>query len=397
MKVIHVTSSDMSLKYLLLDQLIYLRERGHDVSAISAPGPWVKDVRAAGIPVTTVPLTRQITPARDLRALSALITTFLRQRPDIVHTHTPKATLLGQWAALAARVPHRVHTIHGLYFPGHMRVADRWRYVWLERVQMAPAHLVLSQNEEDIATAARDRIFDPRRIRYLGNGIDVERFHPRNRTADVVDKVRASLGIPAGSTVVGMVGRMTGEKGYREYFSAAAMVRASNPAVTFLAIGPNEPWKPDAVTESDARVLGLRDGLLVLGHREDMDDLYAAMDVLVLPSHREGFPRAPMEAAASGLPVIVSDERGCRATVVADESGLLVPVGDASALAAAMLRLIADSELRERMGRRGRQIALERFDQRLVFERVIRGYEDLAAGMVIGTKPSSGSRDRLGS
>jgi glycosyltransferase involved in cell wall biosynthesis len=387
MRVIHVTSSDMSLRYLLLDQLKYLQARGHEVSGISAPGPWVEAVVAAGIPVTTIPLTRRVTPVDDLRAAGALVATFVRQRPDIVHTHTPKATLLAQWAALVARVPARVHTIHGLYFPGHMRAETRWRYVWLERAQMAPAHLVLSQNEEDIATATRERICDPRRLRFLGNGIDIERFHPRNRDAGRVAAVRDALGIPAGNAVVGMVGRLTGEKGYREYFAAAAAVRARDPGVTFLAIGPSEPWKPDAVTEEDARALGLMSGLMLLGHRDDMADLYSAMDVLVLPSHREGFPRAPMEAAASGLPVIVSDERGCRATVIDGESGIVVPVGDVSGLAAAILRLVGDPDVRDRMGRRGREIALERFDQRLVFERVARAYDDLAAVRVSDGPP----------
>jgi glycosyltransferase involved in cell wall biosynthesis len=377
MRVIHITSSDMSLRYLLLDQLLYLQGRGHEVSGVSAGGPWIEAVRAAGIPVTTIPLTRQVTPFQDMRSLGRLVATFVRQRPDVIHTHTPKATLLGQWAARAAGVPHRVHTIHGLYFPGHMRPETRWRYLWLERAQMAPAHLVLSQNEEDVATVARERIFDPRRVRYIGNGIDIERFHPRNRGADRVARMRATLGIPATHTVVGMVGRMTGEKGYREYFKAAAIVRASNPAVTFLAIGPNEPWKPDAISEADAVALGLHDGLLALGHREDMAELYAAMDVLVLPSHREGFPRAPMEAAATGLPVIVSDERGCRATVVDGESGLLVPLRDPASLADAIQRLVVDPALRTRMGLRGRELALERFDQRLVFERVAQAYEDV--------------------
>ena len=118
MRVEHVTTSDMSLRFLLLDQLRYLRDKGFDVCGISAVGPWISEIRGAGIPVTPIPLTRRITPVADLRALVALYAHFQRTKPDIVHTHTPKAGLLGQWAALAAGVPHRVHTIHGLYLPG---------------------------------------------------------------------------------------------------------------------------------------------------------------------------------------------------------------------------------------------------------------------------------------
>lgn len=378
MKVVHITTSDSSLRYLLFDQIKFLQQRGHEVSGISAPGPYVDELRAAGIPVVTVPLTRQITPVADLRALGELVWTFRQLRPDIVHTHTPKAGLLGEWGALLAQVPHRVHTIHGLYFPGHMRPGTKWRYAWLERIQMAPAKVLLSQNAEDIDTCVRERLCDPQRLRFLGNGIDVERFHPRNREGEAIARSRAALGVPPGNLVVGMVGRMTGEKGYREYFEAAARIAVSRPDVTFLAVGTFEPWKPDAVSADEARSLGLGDRLLVLGHRDNMPDIYAAMDVLVLPSHREGFPRAPMEAAASGLPVVVSDERGCRATIVDGESGFLVPIRDAAALASAVSVLLGNPDLRRRMGARARALAEERFDQRIVFERVAAAYEELS-------------------
>lgn len=376
MRVVHVTTSDSSLRYLLFDQIRFLQDHGHDVSAISGRGPYVEWLRDAGIPVVTVPLTRRITPVTDVRTFGALVAAYVRLRPDVVHTHTPKAGILGQWSALLARVPHRVHTIHGLYFPGHMRPGTRWRYAWLERAQMAPAELVLSQNAEDIETCERERLCDARRLRFLGNGIDVERFHPRNRAPERVVAVRSALGIPPGHLVIGMVGRMTAEKGYRDFFGAARILAARGD-VTFIAVGAFEPWKADAIGRPEIDALGLGDRLRVLGQRDDVDDLYAAMDVLALPSHREGFPRAPMEAAATGLPVVVSDERGCRATVIDGESGLLVPMRDAEALARALGRLLDDPLARERMGARGRRLAEERFDQRIVFQRVLDAYAEL--------------------
>jgi glycosyltransferase involved in cell wall biosynthesis len=376
MRVVHITTSDMSLRFLLLDQFRYLREVGYEVSAVSAQGPWVDEVRASGFNVTTTTLTRRVTPREDLQSMGALIAHFRRIRPDIVHTHTPKATLLGQWAAFVARVPRRVHTIHGLYIPGHVRPRDRWRYVWLERIAMNPAHLVLSQSAEDLETCRRERICDPARLRFLGNGIDIDLFHPRNRPS-LKARTRATLGIPEDQVVVGMVGRMTAEKGYRDYFAAAARVHTSDPDVTFLAIGPYEPTKRDAVSAEEAAAWGLGDHLRVLGHRNDMVDLYAAMDVLVLPSHREGFPRAPMEAAATGLPVIVTDERGGRATVLDGESGYLVPLRDPAVLADRISRLVRDSGMRERFGARGRELAQEQFDQRRVFARVADAYAEL--------------------
>jgi len=376
-RVVHVTTSDASLRYLLFDQLRFLQTHGHEVSAISADGPYVATLRSAGIPVVTVPLTRMVTPLEDLAAIRALVRAYRGFGAELVHTHTPKAGLLGQWSALLAGVRHRVHTIHGLYFPAHMTPRTKWRYVWLERAQMAPAHLLLSQNAEDVETCKRERLCDPQRLHYLGNGIDIERFHPRNRESAKVASTRLSIEVPDAHLVVGMVGRMTGEKGYREYLQAAARVLARRRDVTFLAIGAFEPWKPDAIRAEEIESVGLGAHFRVLGQRDDVADLYAAMDLFVLPSHRDGFPRAPMEAAATGLPVIVSDERGCRSTVVDGESGLLVPIGEADAIAAAILRLLAEPVVRERMGRRGRKLAEERFDQTIVFQRVLDAYEEV--------------------
>ncbi|HZP95142.1 MAG TPA: glycosyltransferase family 4 protein [Candidatus Limnocylindria bacterium] len=376
MRVIHITTSDMSLRYLLLDQLRYLQAEGHEVTAVSGPGPWVEAVRAAGIPVKTVPLTRRIAPFQDLGAFGALAWHLLRTRPDVVHTHTPKASLLGQWAAALVRVRRRVHTIHGLYFPGHMRPERRWLYVWLERLQMAPAHVILSQNAEDLETVRRDHIADPRRLRYLGNGIDLARFQPDGASVKSRAATRAAIGVPDGDLVVGMVGRLVREKGYPELFEAARLVLRERPDTTFISIGGEEPAKGDCVELDDPALVALGDRMKMLGHRDDVEDLYAAMDLLVLPSHREGFPRAPMEAAATGIPVVATDVRGCRDVVVDGETGLLVPVRDPERLAAAILRILGDDRLRARMGVAGRALAEERFDQRAVFQRVADAYRE---------------------
>lgn len=367
----------MSLRYLLLDQLRYLQTVGHDVRAISGAGPWVHEVRESGIPVDTVPFTRRVDPRSDLRALGALMSTLARTRPEIVHTHTPKASLLGQWGAMILGIKRRVHTIHGLYFPGHMKPEHRWRYEWLERIQMAPAHLILSQNADDMETARRDGIADATKLRFLGNGVDVQRFTPANASPRRKAATREELRIPEDHLVVGIVARLVREKGYQEYFAAAAKVLRERPLTTFISIGGKEADKADAISPHDPAVRALGPRLRLLGHRDDLTDLYGAMDVLVLPSHREGFPRAPMEASATGVPVIATNVRGCRDTVIDGRTGLLVPLKDPESLAAAILRLLGDSSLRTRMGVQARQLAEERFDQRLVFERVAAAYAEL--------------------
>jgi hypothetical protein len=161
-KVAVIGTVDASMRYLLLNQMLYILGQGYDVTAFSAPGPLIADVEAAGIPHVPVPLTRKFSPLADLAALWRLSRTLRRGRFTVVHTHTPKAALLGQYAAALARVPVRVHTIHGLYFPGHMKPSRRWMYVLLERVTMIFSHMNLSQNPKTSPSSSGRRSAGPR-------------------------------------------------------------------------------------------------------------------------------------------------------------------------------------------------------------------------------------------
>lgn len=376
-KVIHVSTSDMSIGVLLRNQLLRFRDAGYDVVAVCTAGPYVPEIERLGIRVVPVPMIRSITPGADLRALAELYRVFRRERPDIVHTHTPKAALLGQYAAVAARVPIRVHTIHGLYFPGHMTRRTRPLFVALERLTMRFAHLNLSQNPEDIPVAIQERICHPDRIEFLGNGIDLSRFDPASVHAARVEELRTELDLPPRGDVriVGIVGRVNREKGYLEFFDAAARVARSASDVRFLIVGPVEKEKANALDPvALTREYGLTGRVVYAGLRSEMAELYSLMDVLVLPSHREGFPRSPMEASAMGRPVVATDIRGCRQVVVDDETGFLVPPRDPEALAEAILRLLDDPARMMRMGRAARAHALANFDEQRVVDRTLAAY-----------------------
>jgi len=380
-KVVHVSTSDMSIGVLLLNQLVSLQRAGYDVVAVCNPGEYTARVEQAGIRLVPVPMIRAITPLADLRSLAGLVRVLRAERPDIVHTHTPKAALLGQYAALLAGVRVRVHTIHGLYFPGHMTPRTRPLYVALERLTMVPAHLSLSQNPEDVPVAVQERICRPDRIEYLGNGIDLSRFDPARVDPARVAALRAELGLAPDDRVVGIVGRVNREKGYEEFFRAAAQVARRVPAARFVVVGPVEREKTNHLDPDRlAQAAGVADRTLSLGLRADMPELYALMDVLVLPSHREGFPRAPMEASSMARPVVATDIRGCRQVVEHGETGLLVPLGDVDALADAIARVLEDPAGARRMGEAARRRALEHFDERAVIRRTLDAYARLLGG-----------------
>ncbi len=367
-KVAHITTADLSLRYLLLNQLLSLREGGYDVVGISSPGPDVAALTAAGLRHLAVPMTRNFTPLADLRSLWLLYRTLQREGFTVVHTHTPKPGLLGQLAARLAGAPIVINTLHGFYFHDHMPPAWRRFYITMEKIAALCSDVILSQNSEDIQTAIREKICPAEKIKPLGNGIDVGRFDRARLDTQVLQCKRRELGIPDNAPVIGFVGRLVSEKGILELWRAAQTVRQQQPRVRLLIIGPIDHDKPDALKPESAHDYGLGDICLFTGLRQDMPDLYALMDVFVLPSHREGFPRSLMEASAMGVPCVATNIRGCREVVEQDRNGWLVPLGDVPALADAIVEVLTDNEKARRMGEAGRRLALQRFDEQRVFQ-----------------------------
>lgn len=376
-KVAHITTVDLSLRFLLLNQLQSLQAAGYQVVGISAPGPDVPVLEASGIRHIPVPMTRRFSPLPDLFSLWRLYRVLRRERFTIVHTHNPKPGLLGQVAAWLAGTPIIVNTVHGFYFHDGMKPFWRQFYITVEKIAARCSDVILSQNSEDIATAVTTHICPPEKIKYLGNGIDIARFDRDCLPPETIARTRAALDIPLDAPVVGFVGRLVAEKGILELLAAVRQVIAQQPQTRLLIIGPLDSEKADALTPAIVTEYGLADACIFTGMRQDMPELYALMDVFVLPSHREGFPRSPMEASAMGVPCVVTDIRGCREAVVHGRNGYLTPLGDGDALAAAILELLTNKEKARQMGQNGRQMAEELFDEQLVFARVKAEYARL--------------------
>ncbi len=378
-KVAHIATIDLSLRVVLLNQLRAIEAAGYDVVGISADGEHVPAIEEAGIHHIAVPMTRRMAPLDDLVSLFRLYRLMRRERFDIVHTHNPKPNLFGQIAARAAGVPVVISTVHGYYFHDRMRPVARRALIFLEKIAARCSDLILSQSREDVETAVREGIASRDRIEVLGNGIDVTRFDRATLSDELLAAARRELAIPDGVPVVGFVGRLVEEKGILELMDAAREVLRRFPTAKFLLVGPHDPEKHDALDPEIAARLGLGDAFVFAGMRTDMPVMYALMDVFVLPSHREGFPRSPMEAAAMGVPSVVTQIRGCREAVVDNESGLFVPVRDAAALARAITTLLADPDRARALGQGGLRLARERFDERLIFAHVIDAYQRLRA------------------
>lgn len=374
--VVHVTTTDMSLALLLGPQLEAFARAGFEVYTASAPGPYVDQLRDRGI--AHFPLahaTRALAPHHDMKALRELRSLFVSLRPDIVHTHNPKPGVYGRLAARSARVPAVVNTVHGLYAqPG-----DAWKkraFVYgLERLAASCSQAELVQNPEDLETLAGLGV-SRNKLHLLGNGVDLNRFDATRIGEITRQELRAEMRAGPDDVVVGAVGRLVWEKGYQELFRAAAIVREALPHARFVVIGPSDPDKSDAIPDRDIERAEAV-GICFLGLRHDIDRLYAAMDIYVLASHREGFPRSAMEAAASGLPAVATDIRGCRQVVADGVTGRLTPVRQAIPLASAIAELVADADQRQRMGVAARRKAEAEFDQQRVIDITLEVYDRL--------------------
>jgi glycosyltransferase involved in cell wall biosynthesis len=391
-KLLHVTTVDLSLDVLLGYQLRRFARAGFEVVGVSAPGAHTSALEADGIRHAPVPsLTRSWTPAADVRALAALRALFRRERPDIVHTHNPKSGVLGRVAARAARVPVIVNTVHGLYDHEGLSRARRAVVARSERAAMRLSSYELFQSQEDLDRALRDGMVPASRASWLGNGVDLSRFDPARVDAGALARLRA--GWP-GSPVVGAVGRLVAEKGYPELFDAWRRVRQAHPDALLVVVGPEEPDKADALEPHVIR-RARDDGVIFHGEGAsgEMPLLYAAFDLFVLASHREGMPRSAIEASAMRLPIVATDIRGCREVVDDGVTGRLVPVRDAASLVGAIGPLLGDRAAADAMGAAGRQRALERFDEAAVVERTLQIYRRLlgARGISPGFPEAFGS------
>jgi glycosyltransferase involved in cell wall biosynthesis len=372
-RLVHLTTTDMTLDWLLGPQLRAFQRAGYEVIGISAAGPHVAGLEADGIRhVALDNATRAMAPGRDLAALFELRRLLVRLGPDIVHTHNPKPGVYGRVAARWAGVPVIVNTIHGLYALPEDRLAKRAVVYGLERFAAACSDVELIQNPEDIETLRRLGI-PADQIRLLGNGVDLGHFDPAAPGGGARERIRAEWGVGADDVLVGAVGRLVVEKGYRELLAAAAVVRAAHPGARFVVVGPSDPDKADAFGGDELR-RAEEAGVIFAGRRDDVADIYRALDLYVLASYREGFPRSAMEAAAMGLPIVATDIRGCRQVVDQRHTGLLVAPRDVEALAAAIDTMVADTDLRTKMAEAARAKAVAEFDQQTVIDITLEAY-----------------------
>ncbi len=373
MKALLFANTDWYLYNFRLPLARALRARGVEVVLISPPGPYGARLVAAGFRWQALPMERRsLNPLRELALLAHLIRLYRRERPALAHHFTLKCVVYGSIAAAAAGVAARVNAATGLgyVFLNPALKARLLRPVLrlLLRGTLNNGHSrLILQNGDDVAAFVQARLVDGDKIRLIrGSGVATGRFRPS-----------PSPVLSAAPTRVLLAARLLWDKGIGEYVAAARLLRQAGLDIRFSLAGEPDAGNPASISPAQLDEWAAEGVVALLGQVEDMPALLAGTDIMVLPSYREGLPKSLIEAAACALPLITTDVPGCREVVTDGVDGLLVPMGDAGALAAAIRRLHEDPDLARRLGREARVKAVAEFDEGIVIERTLAVYEEL--------------------
>ena len=365
---------DMSLR-LLRGFPQYLAENGWDVHVVSAPGPALDELAGTpGVTTHAITMTRQPSPVRDVMSLVAWVRLLTRRRPDLISVGTPKAGLLGGLAGWLVRVPHRVYLLRGLRLETSTGIR-RKILASAERLAISSSHHVLSVSTSLRAKAIALGLADPDKISVLGlgssNGVEADDFSRKNFSDDEVARLRHHLGLVEGVPVIGFVGRLTEDKGLRVLIGARDALVQERLDHQLLVVGGIEAGDryPDGFNSN----AGGRPAV-VTGQVTKPEIYFQLMDILCLPTLREGFPNVVLEAAAAGVPTVTTTATGAVDSVVHGETGLIAEVGSSEDLSRQLAILLRDAGRRRAMGKQAERFVRKNYDRSLVWARTAAFY-----------------------
>jgi glycosyltransferase involved in cell wall biosynthesis len=378
-KLIRITTVPISLDKLLGGQLGFMNSF-YKVIAVSSENEYLEAIgEKEGVDTFHLEMTRKITPVQDLLAVWKLYRFLKKEKPFIVHTHTPKAGIVGMLAAKLAGIPNRLHTVAGL--PLLESVGLKRKVLdFVERLTYACATKVYPNSKGLLEIIKENRYCDSNKLKVLANGssngINTEKFSPNAIAESDKIELRKKLHISENEFVFIFVGRIVADKGINELISAFDDFSKSNPQTKLILVGPFEE-ELDPLSETTLNIIKCNKAIVSVGYQQEVRDYFSIANALVFPSYREGFPNVVMQAAAMGLPCIVSNINGCNEIVQEGFNGLIIPVKNKNAILEAMQCLYADTNLYVTLKNNARQSIVTRYEQKVVWEALLCEYRTL--------------------
>jgi glycosyltransferase involved in cell wall biosynthesis len=347
-KLFRITTVPISFKYLLKGQMAFMSKNGFNVTMISSDGPELNDViENEKCDHIIIPLTRKITIVKDLKAAYNLYKLFRKEKPDIVHTHTPKAGIIGMLSSYFARVPIRLHTVAGLPL---MEATGFKRIVLnlVEKLTYKCSTKVYPNSYGLKKIILNHRFTSENKLKVIGkgssNGIDTSYFNPELFSIEENTVLKANLGIKKIDLVFIFVGRIVSDKGINELVEAFDKICLVKENIKLLLVGPFED-KLDPLQKRTKLLINNNENIISVGYQNDVRPYFAISNCLVFPSYREGFPNVVMQAGAMKLPSIVSDINGCNEIIENNINGFIIKLKSVDAIYDAMIKITSNKPL----------------------------------------------------
>ena len=378
-KLIRITTVPLSLDKLLDGQLHFMKSH-YEVIAVSSDKPYLERIgQKEQVKTFHLEMTRKITPLQDLIAVIKLYFFLKKTKPLIVHTHTPKAGIIGMLAAKLAGVPHRLHTVAGLPLleaVGNKRkllnFVEKATYSFATKVNPNSFGLLDIIISNDFCPANKLEVL----ANGSSNGIDTTKFDSANYSPQQSQILKSSLLINNDDFVFIFVGRLVADKGINELMAAFEKLAKTNSKVKLLLVGPYEQ-DLDPLHENTIHIVENNPAVVAVGYQPDVRPYFAISNALVFPSYREGFPNVVMQAGSMGLPCIVSNINGCNEIIEHAKNGLIIPVKDQAAVFEAMQLLLNNCEKTKEMKQNSRQLIVTRYEQKLVWNAILKQYQTI--------------------
>ena len=378
-KLIRITTVPSSLRSLLKGQHRFM-SKYFEVIGVSGDGDALAEVRQnEGIRTHAVEMTRTITPLKDLKALLKLYKFFKKEKPFIVHTHTPKAGTVGMIAAKLAGVPNRLHTIAGLPLLEKTGVMRKLLNL-VEKLTYSCSTLILPNSFKLKRIILTEKFTSASKLKVIGhgssNGIDTEHYNIAHVTEKEKEQLRESLNINENDTVFIFIGRIVKDKGINELVAAFNLLTKKHSRCKLLLIGSRENHLDPLLSKTEILI---KENICIIptGVQKDIRPYVSISHALTFPSYREGFPNVVLQASCMCLPCIVSDINGCNEIIEDQVNGLIIPVKNSEALESAMIYMIENPEKRLDMIKHSRKRILERYKQEFIWDESLKLYRSL--------------------
>lgn len=381
--LIRITTVPISLKTLLKGQHRFMTENSFEVVGVSSNGKELDDVCVEeGVRVLPLEMTRTISPLRDIKSLYRFYKVCKKERPLIVHSHTPKAGIVGMLGAKLAGVPIRLHTVAGLPLM-ETKGLKRKLLNFVEKLTYGSATKVYPNSTGLYDFILNERFTVKEKLMVVGNGssngIDTSFFARSLMDAQFLLKLKSEIGIQKEDFVFVFVGRLVGDKGINELIDAFSKIQQeTDQSIKLLLVGSLES-DLDPLLESTLEVINSNKDIISVGFQKDVRPYFAISDTLVFPSYREGFPNVVMQAGAMELPSIVSNINGCNEIIEEGVNGMIIPVKNTDAIRIAMLKLLSDKDYYNNLKINSRQMITERYEQQVVWNALLEEYNTLIA------------------